>query len=402
MAWTSELQELANRNKFIENLIKLGYDIGFINSHLVLFGVPYLSEKGELKHFDIISTLDLREGSLIDRPSDHKVWINGELPYNVDGNRVSVNSGPEVHVVTEKIVGQKFLSSKPPRGYYESIEEKIFQYLDLIVPPAKHKFPEATPLQALEARKRESPSPLKFPDALSARDGVVELSHKFLGLKVAIVGCGGTGAYILDFLAKTHVSEIHLHDDDIVHVHTLFRLPGVYGDKDLGEKKVEVLAQKYAGFHGGITPHRQRISSENVSDLSQLNFVFVAVDDGPSRQMICATCHGFRVPFVDVGMGLTKGSAGLFGFVRTSGGEADDFTRLTGTVYLPSINPPDNEYRRQPQIAELNALNAAMAIIRFKQRFGYFDRLTDSIAQVFDVAGLAIDQMQQTGDVSAH
>src|SRR5689334_9122165 len=165
MGWTFELQELANRNKFIENLLKLGYDLGFVNSHLIVFGVPHLSAAGELKHFDLISTLDLRERYLIDRPSDHKVWIDGDIPHNIDGRPVRMNSGPEMHVVSDQIVGTKFLSSKPLRGHYESIEEKICQYLDLIVPPAKHRFPDATPLRALAARKENRPSPLRFPDA---------------------------------------------------------------------------------------------------------------------------------------------------------------------------------------------------------------------------------------------
>jgi hypothetical protein len=391
MGWTSELQELANRNRFIDTLIKLGYDIGFVNSHLVVFGVPYLNSVGELKHFDLISTLDLREGYLIDRPSDHKIWIDGEVPHNTDGRPVSMNSGPEMHAVSGEIVGTKYLSSKPLRGYYESIEEKISQYLDLIVPPAKQKFPDATPLRALEAKKQDLPSPLRFPDALSARDGTVELSHKLLGLKVGIVGCGGTGSYILDFIAKTHVSEIRIFDDDIVHVHTLFRLPGVYGDGQLGTRKVDALTQVYSEFHSGIVPRPKRITQANINELSDLSFVFIAVDDGPSRQLISKACDSFGVPFVDVGMGLTKGSAGLFGFVRTAGGEVGDFTILDGTEWLPSENPHDNEYRRQPQIAELNALNAAIAVTRFKQRFGFFDRLTDAVAQAFDIAALVID-----------
>jgi hypothetical protein len=58
---------------------------------------------------------------------------------------------------------------------------------------------------------------------------------------------------------------------------------------------------------------------------------------------------------------------------------------------LPAQNAHDREYRNQPQIAELNALNAAIAVIRFKQHLGFFDRLTDSHAVVFDVAAMSLD-----------
>lgn len=234
-------------------------------------------------------------------------------------------------------------------------------------------------------------SPLKFPDALSAREGVVELSHKLRGRKVAIIGCGGTGSYVLDYVAKTHLEEIHLFDDDIIHVHTLFRLPGVFCEKHLGTPKAEALAERYGHFHAGIKPHVERVDQKNIAALAAFDFVFACVDDGPSRHLIAQACHAALVPFADVGMGLNKGANGLYGFIRIAGGERGDFDRLNGTPYLPAENAHDQEYRQQPQIAELNALNAALAVIRFKQYMGFFDRLADTSAVIFDVAGMTMD-----------
>lgn len=392
MAWTSELQALANRNPFIDQLVKQGYDVGFVNAHLVIFGVPYLNAVGELNYLDMISPLDLREEYLIDRPSDHKIYFSGEVPCNIDGQKISAGTGEEARVVSDQIIGNRMLSSKPAgMRPYESIEEKIGQYLALISSPAVHKYPGVTPRRALTKHLEAAGSPLRFPDTLSAREGVVELSLRLRGRKVAIIGCGGTGAYVLDYLAKTHLEEIHLFDNDIVHVHTLFRLPGVYGEKHLGVHKVEVLAEVYGHFHSGIRPHIQHVDQSNISSLTEFDFVFTCVDDGPSRQTIAQACHSASVPFVDVGMGLNKGANGLYGFVRAAGGERGDFDKLNGSQYLPVQNAHDREYRNQPQIAELNALNAAMAVVRFKQHMGFFDRLTDSHAAVFDVAGMTMD-----------
>lgn len=392
MAWTSELLALASRNPFIDKIINQGYDVGFINAHLVIFGVPYLNASGELKYLDLICPLDLREEYLIDRPSDHKVYYAGEIPCNIDGQKISAGTSEEVRTVSDQIVGSRMLSSKPEgMSQYDSIDEKINQYLALISSPAVHKYPDATPRRALKKHLEAALSPLKFPDTLSAREGVVDLSHKLLEQNVAIIGCGGTGAYVLDFLAKTHIEEIHLFDDDIIHVHTLFRLPGVYGEKHLGMSKVEALADTYGHFHGGVKQHPERVDQNNIACLAVFDFVFVCVDDAPSRQMIAQACHSASVPFVDVGMGLNKGANGLYGFVRTAGGERGDFDKLNGTQHLPAKNAHDREYRSQPQIAELNALNAAMAVIRFKQHMGFFDRLTDSHSVVFDVAGMAMD-----------
>ena len=392
MIWTSELRALASRNPFIDRLVNQGYDVGFINAHLVIFGVPYLNASGELKYLDMISPLDLREEYLIDRPSDHKLYFSGEVPCNIDGGKISAGTAEELHTVSDRIVGNRMLSCKPAgMRPYDSIEEKINQYLALISSPAIYKYPDITPRRALRMYRETAQSPLKFPDSLSAREGVVELSRKLREHKVAIIGCGGTGAYVLDYLAKTHLEEIHLFDDDIVHVHTLFRLPGVYGEKQLGVPKVEALAEAYGNFHSGIKPHVERVDQNKVVCLSDFHYVFVCVDDAPSRQMIAQACHSASVPFVDVGMGLNKGTNGLYGFVRTAGGECGDFDKLIGTPYLPAQDTNDQEYRNQPQIAELNALNAAVAVIRVKQHMGFFDRLTDSHAVVFDVAAMTMD-----------
>ncbi|MCO6763612.1 ThiF family adenylyltransferase, partial [Streptomyces sp. EL5] len=49
-----------------------------------------------------------------------------------------------------------------------------------------------------------------YTDTASARAGIGAPTERFKGLKVAVVGLGGTGAYILDQVAKTPVAEIHL------------------------------------------------------------------------------------------------------------------------------------------------------------------------------------------------
>ena len=182
MAWTSELQALASRNPFIDKIVKQGYDVGFINAHLVIFGVPYLNATGDLKYLDMISPLDLREEYLIDRPSDHKVYFAGEIPCNIDGQKIGTGTAEEARKVSDQIAGTRMLSSKPEgMRPYDSIEEKINQYLALISSPAIHKYPDVTPRRALKKHLEAALSPLKFPDTLSAREGVVELSHKLRG-----------------------------------------------------------------------------------------------------------------------------------------------------------------------------------------------------------------------------
>ena len=173
-------------------------------------------------------------------------------------------------------------------------------------------------------------------------------------------------------------------------------MPGALGSRVLGKKKVDVLYNVYSGFHDAIEPIPEKILAGNLERLFDLDFVFIAVDDGPSRDLIAQALHERGLPFVDVGMGLYRTPNGLGGMLRVSGGEVADAAHLIGTEYLPRANPADNEYRRQPQIGELNSLIAALAVIRFKQRMGVFERDFESCANVFEICSFDLDHYRGT------
>jgi hypothetical protein len=390
MECDSEFRRLASRNKFIGDLEKQGYAVDFVGNHLVIYGLPYLDHKGALRYGDLATPVDLKAEYEIDRPSTHQVWFRGEVPYDTNGVKLPVSAVNNPREITKDFTCLLSFSLKIEGQPYDTFEDKIVTYLEVLTAPARQKY-KALPQSAVQARAAEVRSPLRYPDTMSARDGVNDLARRLVGVKVGIVGLGGTGSYILDFLSKTHVQVIRIYDDDIVHVHTMFRMAGAVGQKALGKKKVDVLYNIYSDFHSAIDPHAYRISAANVHVLAELDFVFIAVDDGPSRDLICRRLAEYGVPFVDVGMGLYRTERGLNGMIRVSGGEVGDTAKLIGTEYLPSTNPVDNEYRRQPQIGELNALNAALAMIRFKQRLGVFDREFESAANVFEICSFDLD-----------
>lgn len=278
---------------------------------------------------------------------------------------------------------------------YRSFEEKILTYLDAIIAPAMAAFPDATPLRGIEVKAAAQGSPLRIPDTLSSRYHINDVSSRLRGKKVAIIGLGGTGAYILDYIARTHLETITLFDDDKVQVHTIFRIPG-FIPRAIGMKKVDALAQLYSNWHAGIVPVPERITPENINRLREFDFVFVSIDDGPSRLRIVDWLSAIAIPFVDCGMGLNRSLVGLNGVVRITGTDRGAFERTVHTPYLPTANAEQGEYRKQAQIAELNALNAALAVIRFKQHFDFFDRLGDAMAYTFETASFELDPVEQT------
>jgi hypothetical protein len=91
---------------------------------------------------------------------------------------------------------------------------------------AKRIDPSATPLTGRINDYNEEPSVLAYRDTASTRAEIVPITAKLENHRIAIVGLGGTGSYVLDFVAKTPVKEIRLYDGDRFSQHNAFRAPG--------------------------------------------------------------------------------------------------------------------------------------------------------------------------------
>ena len=99
----------------------------------------------------------------------------------------------------------------------------------------------------------------------------------------------------------------------------------------------------------------------------------MCVDKGSARAGIFDVLIAKKIPFIDVGMGLNRKHGALNGMVRVTYFSAADAQTILGTSsWSSSLTRPDDVYRTNIQIAELNALNACLAVIRFKQLRGFY------------------------------
>jgi molybdopterin/thiamine biosynthesis adenylyltransferase len=391
------LPELVSHNPILKDLDELGYQLDFVGGYLIIYGLPYLDQEGALKYGDWVSQVDLID-AVID-PSKHQAWWRGDRPRDQTKREIRLGGGPgRVTVAPNFVTDHSFSFKLQENGVsrlYRSFEEKVQTYLDAITAPARAAYPDGPLSRGIDIKAAAQGSPLRFPDTMSANYNINDVSSLLRAKKVAIIGLGGTGSYILDFIARTHLERITLFDDDKVHVHTIFRIPG-FIPRAIGEPKVDALARQYGQWHAGLDPVPERITPENIERLADFDFVFVSVDDGPSRLTIVDWLTTKGIPYVDCGMGLTRSVVGLSGFVRIAAGDRQAFERNVNTARLPVENPKDDEYRKQAQIAELNALNAAMAVVRFKQHFKLLDRLDEATCYIFDTATLEIDAEGRT------
>lgn len=215
-----------------------------------------------------------------------------------------------------------------------------------------------------------------YADTASSRAGIQRLANKFKQQRIAIIGLGGTGAYVLDLVAKTHVREIHLYDGDAFHQHNAFRTPGAASITDLERKlsKVNYLAEKYGVMRTNIVAHDVMITEANVAELANYDFVFICVDKGSVRKLIIEALEQQETCFIDVGMGVNMTDDGehLWGTCRVT--TSCPTTRKQAAASIPKVDRNEELYGSNIQIADLNCLNASLAVIKWKRWSSfYFD-----------------------------
>jgi hypothetical protein len=373
-------QKLVDRSPDLKRLRDEGFDLQVVGTHLLVKSVPYVNSSKEIKRGMLVSTLEFAQNN-VKKPDEHTVWFAGERPCNEHGTPIGIiHSEQRATPVTGVDVNFMF-STKPRDGKgYPDYYAKMTTYAKILMHPAQAFDPnvkaQVFPVIAADA---DEDSPFKYFDTSSSRAGIDALSSKLAMPKIAIVGLGGTGSYILDLVAKTRVREIHLFDDDDFSQHNAFRCPGALGIEELkpGMKKVEYYRDLYSKLRHGVIAHPYRIDIENMNELRQMRFAFLCLDSGELKDPIMRTLENAGVPFVDVGMGVQIRDSALSGILRatTSTPAKRDHVRGNHRIsFAPAIGP--NDYSRNIQVADLNALNAVLAVIKWKKICGFYHDLT--------------------------
>jgi len=382
-------QELASHNDDIKRLLEKGYAIAEDHGYLVVRDIPYLDENGELRFGAIVTKLVDVDGKRV-KQDDHQIFFAGSHPHHIDGAAISGLAGGATSLAltaSPDVVVQRSFSNKPDRGYFVDYFEKIESYVAIISGPATAKY-GVSPFTFRLVEETPSHSVFKFRDTLTSRAQIVDLSKRFADDVVAVIGLGGTGSYVLDFLAKTPVKEIRGFDGDDFHIHTAYRSPGRLQDAELGAKKADVYQNRYDNFREGFKLESRYVDAQSGADLSGVTFAFVCVDSGTSRAGIFDVLIANRIPFIDVGMGLNRTRGPINGMLRATYYSVEQASRLRNLQLVELADHADDEYRVHIQISELNALNAALAVVKFKQTRGFYfedEPLNSLVLEVGDI-----------------
>src|SRR5438445_6875129 len=369
--WFSMSHELINRNADLKQLRDEGYEVEISNGYLIINHVPYVNGNKQVAYGTIVSTLNLAGDSTV-KPNDHVALCVGDYPCDFKGSQLTnlVNQ-PVNNTIRNGLVATHSFSHKP-QGGYDNYYQKMTQYVQILENEAHALDPKVTARTFSPIALPEEESVFCYVDTASSRAGITFINEKLKKDRIAIIGLGGTGSYILDLVAKTPVGEIHLFDNDRFLQHNAFRSPGAPSFDDLSKKitKVEWFSEIYSRMRRKIIPHSQFIDESNIAELNSMNVVFLCVDKGETRQIIVKYLIENNIPFIDVGIGICNTNEALTGSVRITTCTPSFHNHTTSRIPFSSLE--NNEYSSNIQIADMNALNAALAVIKWKKMCGFY------------------------------
>lgn len=152
--------------------------------------------------------------------------------------------------------------------------------------------------------------------------------------KVLVVGAGGLGCPVLQYLVASGVGHIGIVDDDVVDISNLHRQI-LYSAADIGKSKVLTAIEKLNAQNPFVklTPYNVRLQEDNVSEiLAGYDLVIDGSDNFPTRYLVNDACVELDKP-------------SIFGSILRFEGQVSVFNYKGGPTYrclFPDAEEGDN------------------------------------------------------------
>jgi molybdopterin/thiamine biosynthesis adenylyltransferase len=214
---------------------------------------------------------------------------------------------------------------------------------------------------------------------------------KLLDSSVLVIGAGGLGSPIIQYLAAAGIGTLGIADDDVVERSNLQRQI-IHGDSDVGEPKVES-AQRYVER---INPdievrlHEIRVEPDNVENLiSEYDVVVDGSDNFRTRYLVNDACTLSGTPF-------------SHGAIYKFEGQAITFPAADGENQGPCYRclfpeaPPEDEVADCATTGVLGVLPGTLGCIQATEAMKLvlgFGEVLDGRLLVYDAADMTFDEV---------
>ena len=217
-------------------------------------------------------------------------------------------------------------------------------------------------------------------------------------LRIGVVGCSGTGSWVVEMLARLGVGGLVLVDPDTVHLRNLNRIVNsTRADVDAKRPKVEVMDRAVRSL--GFTTEVQALQSDLrsaavIHALAGCDVLFGCMDSADGRDLLNRISTFYCLPYFDVGVRLNADGVGGVEYI----GGACHYLQPGGSSLLSRMvitadavaadslhrNSPDEYHRLRkdgyvrgvqldsPAVCSVNGLFASLAVNDFLARLHRF------------------------------
>jgi molybdopterin-synthase adenylyltransferase len=224
---------------------------------------------------------------------------------------------------------------------------------------------------------------------------------KLKAARVLVIGAGGLGAPLIQYLAAAGLGTIGIVDDDVVSLSNLQRQV-IHGTPDLGRRKVESAAEatRRLNPHVEIEEHADRLTAENALTLvTRYDLVADGSDNFETRYTVSDACFHERKPLVTAALGQFDGSLTT---IRAHEAGADGEPNPTYRCLFPSP-PPAGAVPTCSEAGVLGALagvmGSLMAMEVIREIVGFGEGLVGRLLMV-DARSMRFDTLRYRWDAA--
>ena len=213
--------------------------------------------------------------------------------------------------------------------------------------------------------------------------------------KVAVVGLGGVGSLVAEYLARLGVGNLVFIDPDEIEGSNLSRVVGATQvDVETGQLKTQIAVRhaREMATHATLQPVAADVSRRSVAQvLRDCDFIFLAADSMRARLVVNALAHQYLIPAIQMGAKIRPGDRGNLEDAMCA---VRHIRPGTGCLWCNGLIDPtqlaiesksDSERKQQaygvqepnPSVITLNAVAAAHAVNDFL--FDFLGLRTDDV-----------------------
>lgn len=169
----------------------------------------------------------------------------------------------------------------------------------------------------------------------------IEGQQKLKNARVLVVGSGGLGSPVLQYLVAAGVGTIGIVDFDVVEASNLQRQV-LFSMDDIGKPKVEAAKERLQAQNPyiKIIPYKTRLTSENALDiLKDYDVVADGTDNFPTRYLVNDACVLLGKVNVYASIFRFEGQLSVFNYLHENGERGPNYRDLFPVPPPPGIVP---------------------------------------------------------------